>query len=87
MIVALNYLDTGSHTSFFTNFVLIFASLLPTIAYFIAENYIEIVGNESAYTDNFNPRFCMAIFLVLGVVWVGKMGYQCIRMEMHPTII
>lgn len=36
VILALNYIDTESHTSFFTFFVLTFASLLPTAAYFIA---------------------------------------------------
>ena len=36
VILVLNYIDTESHTSFFTNFVLSFASLLPTVSYFIA---------------------------------------------------
>jgi len=36
VILVLNYIDTESHTSFFVNFVLIFATLLPTASYFIA---------------------------------------------------
>jgi phospholipid-translocating ATPase len=87
VILILNYMDTESHTSFFINFVLILGSILPTAAYFIAENYLNILGVQLVYSDNFNLRFWLTVFLVVGVVYASKIGFNCLRVEMQPTLV
>lgn len=44
IILVLNYMDTESHTALFNYFVFGFASVLATASYFIAENYMSILG-------------------------------------------
>ncbi len=43
IILILNYVDTQTHNSFFIGFVLIICSILPTVSYFLAENYMKIL--------------------------------------------
>lgn len=48
---------------------------------------MPLLGMESTYTDNFNLRFGLAIFLVVEVVTLAKIGFQCLWMELYPTTI
>ena len=43
IILILNFVDTQTQNSFFICFVFFFFSLLPTVSYFLAENYMPIL--------------------------------------------
>lgn len=48
---------------------------------------MPLLGMESSYTDNFNLRFGLSIFLIVAVVTLTKLGFQSLWMELYPTTI
>jgi hypothetical protein len=40
-----------------------------------------------AYSDNFNMRFWLTVFLVISIVYLLKIGYSCLQIEYFPSTI
>lgn len=62
-------------------------SILPTVTFFICENFAPVLNESGIYTDNLNARFWLTAFLILSTVFLIKTGISCYIIEYNPTLI
>ena len=81
IVSMINYIDTRTRTYFFEVLIFFVCTVLATVAFYIAENYLPIMGYYEHYTDNLNLRFWLTIFLVVSIVYLVKIAAELYFME------
>lgn len=87
IVTLINYVDTRTRTYFFEGFIFFVATALASAAFYIAENFLPIMGYYYVYTDNLNLRFWLTIFLVITSVYLAKIGADFYFAEENPSIL
>lgn len=74
IVTMVNYIDTRTRNYFFEGFVFVVGTAIATASFYIAENFLPIMGYYYIYTDNLNLRFWLTVFLVVSLVYLSKIG-------------
>ena len=74
-MIIVNYIDTQSHNWIFEVVLFVFCSLVLSSIYYVAENYLAFLGSYLAYSDNWNMRFFLTIFVICMITLVVKLTY------------
>jgi hypothetical protein len=87
IVSLVNYIDTRTRTYFFEFIIFFVCTVVATASFYVAENYLPIMGYYENYTDNFNLRFWLTIFLVISIVYLVKIAADLYFVEENPTIL
>jgi phospholipid-translocating ATPase len=87
VVTLVNYIDTRTRTYFFEVIIFFVCTALATASFYIAENYLPIMGYFNDYTDNLNLRFWLTIFLVVTVVYMVKIAAEFYLIDESPSIL
>lgn len=87
IVTLINYIDTRTRTWFFEIGIFFIGTAITIAAFYIAENYLQIMGYKLIYTDNLNLRFWLTIFLAITTVYLVKVGTEFYLTEENPCIL
>jgi hypothetical protein len=87
IVPLVNYLDTKTRTYFLEVLIFGICTLLGTVVFVFAENYMTVMGHYLHYTDNLNMRFWFTIFFVIAVIYLAKVAADFYFIEENPSIL